>query len=67
MFPGMNLVDSQKQRITQLNEFDKIHEEFIQQTTLIQHHRRKWHDKIIRKKQFKLGDGIYLFTLNSYI
>jgi hypothetical protein len=45
----------------QLNQLDEIRQEAVQQTTLIQQQRAKWHDKFIKKKQFKVGDWALLF------
>jgi hypothetical protein len=57
----MDLTEAQQQRIVQLNELDEMHQDAIQQTTLVQQQRSKWHDKFIQKKQFKPGDWALLF------
>jgi hypothetical protein len=58
---GLNLSEAQQQRISQLNELDEIHQDALQQTTLVQQQWEKWHDRFIKKKQFKVGDWALLF------
>ena len=57
----MDLTEAQKQRILQLNELDEIRQDSLQQTTLVQQARTRWHDKFIKKKQFTVGDWAFLF------
>jgi hypothetical protein len=64
---GMDLTEAQKQRIMQLNELDEIQQDALQQTTLIQQQRTRWHDKFIKKKNSKLVIGIFSSTPNSRI
>jgi hypothetical protein len=59
---GMDLIEAQKERIVQLNELDEMHQEYFQHTDLIQQQREKWHDRFIKKKQFKVGDWALLFN-----
>ena len=58
---GLDLSEAQQQRILQLNELDETRENALQHTILVQEQRTKWHDKLIRKKQFKQGDWALLF------
>ena len=58
---GLDLSKAQQQRILQLNELDETKENALQHTILVQNQRTKWHDKFIRKKQFKEGDWALLF------
>jgi hypothetical protein len=58
---GMNLSDAQQQRILQLNELDEIRQDVHSTKPFVQQQRKRWHDKFIRKKQFKLGDWALLF------
>ena len=58
---GLDLSEAQQQRILQLNELDETRENALQHTILAQEERTKWHDKFIRKKQFKQGDWALLF------
>jgi hypothetical protein len=44
-----------------LNELDEIRQDAIQQTILVQNHKSKWHDKIIKKMHFQPGDWALLF------
>ena len=53
---GIDLDEAQKQRILQLNELDEIRKDNFHHTDLIQQQRAKWHDRYIKKKQFKEGD-----------
>jgi hypothetical protein len=57
----MNLDEAQQQRLLQLNELDKIRQEELQRTTLIQEQRTKWHDKYLKKKNFQQGDWALLY------
>jgi len=45
----------------QLNQMDKMRLKAVERTTMIQHQRRQWHDKIIKKKEFQFGDWPLLF------
>jgi hypothetical protein len=47
---------AQKAKLQQLNELDEKRLDAIHQTTVIQHKRTKWHDRVIKKKLFKKGD-----------
>ena len=47
---GMELEEAQKQRILQINELDEIRQDALQHTMLVQHQRKKWHDKFIKQK-----------------
>jgi hypothetical protein len=58
---GMDLTEAQKEIIVQLNELDEMHQEAFQHIDLIQQQREKWHDRFIKKKQFKVGDWALLF------
>ena len=58
---GMNLEEAQKQRIMQINELDKIRQDALQCTMLVQGQRKKWHDKLIKQKEFQTSDQDLLF------
>eukprot|EP00253_Pinus_taeda_P021188 PITA_21188 len=58
---GMDLSESQKHRMEQLNERDEIRQEEILITELVQYQRAKWHDKYIKEKKFQEGDWALLF------
>jgi hypothetical protein len=58
---GMNLDESQQQRLLQLNELDEMRQEALQRTTLIQEQRTKWHEKYLKKKKFQQGDWALLY------
>ena len=58
---GMNLDEAQKERILQINELDKIRQDSLQRTMLIQNQWKTWHDKFIKQKQFNTGDWALLF------
>ena len=58
---GLDLSKAQQQRILQLNELDETRGNALQHTILVQEKMTKWHDKFIRKKQFKQGDWALLF------
>lgn len=58
---GIDFTDEQHQRIPQLNELDDIRRDAFHHTDLIQQQRAKWHDRYIKKNQFKEGDWALLF------
>ena len=58
---GMDLNEDQKQRMMQVNELDEVRQDALQQTTMVQQQRTKWHDKFIKKKEFQVGDWALLF------
>jgi len=53
---GLDLLEAQKQRLAQLNELDKIQQDVIQRTNIVQQKRSKWNEKFIKAKNFKRGD-----------
>jgi len=53
---GLDLSETQKHRLEQLNELDEIRSVDVQVTTAIQQQRMKWHDKFIKNKVFHTGD-----------
>ena len=57
----LDLLEAQKQRMTQLNELDEIRQEAFQKTSLVQQQRSRWHDKYIKEKKFHPGDWALLF------
>jgi hypothetical protein len=58
---GIDLSKAQKERIMQLNQLDEMRQAAIEHNILIQQQRAHWHDKFIKKKQFKVGDWALLF------
>ena len=58
---GMHLNEAQQQRMKQLNELDEVRQDALQQTTVVQQQRIKWHDKFIKNKEFQVGDWDLLF------
>jgi hypothetical protein len=58
---GMDLDETQKQRILQLNELDEIRQDALHRNTLIQEQRTKWLDKYIDKKSFQSSDKALLY------
>jgi hypothetical protein len=58
---GLNLDEAQNKQALQLNELDKIRQDAIQRTILVQNQRSKWHEKFIKKKHFEPGDWDLLF------
>jgi len=58
---GLDLSEAQKERIMQLNQLDEMRQAAVEHNTLIQQQRAHWHDKYIKKKQFKEGDWALLF------
>jgi hypothetical protein len=55
------LTDAHTTRLQQLNELDEKRLDAIHQTTMIQQQRTKWHDKIIKHKQFQKGNWALLY------
>ena len=58
---GVELSEAQKERIMQLNQLEEMIQATVEQTILVQQQRAQWHDKFIKKKQFKVGDWALLF------
>jgi hypothetical protein len=58
---NLNLTGEQTARLQQLNELEEKRLDAIQQTTIIQQQRSKWHDKNIKKKQFQKGNWALLY------
>ena len=58
---GVEIFEAHKERIMQLNQLDEMRQAAVEQTILVQQQRAQWHDKFIKKKQFKVGDwALYL-------
>ena len=57
----MNLNEAQINRLQQINELDEIRLSTLQNTTLIQQQRAKWHDSLIKKHIFHEGDWALLY------
>jgi hypothetical protein len=55
------LTDAQIARLQHLNELDEKRLDVIHQTTMIQQQRTKWHNKIIKHKQFQKGNWALLY------
>jgi hypothetical protein len=58
---NLDLTDAQTARLQQLNELEEKRLDAIQQTTIIQQQRSKWHDKNIKNKQFQKGNWALLY------
>ena len=58
---NLDLTDVQTARLQQLFELDEKRLDVIHQTTMIQQQRMKWHDKIIKHKQFQKGNWALLY------
>jgi len=60
---GIDLSEAQQERIMQLNQLDEMRQQAVQRTTMIQQQRRQWNDKLIKKKEFQVGEWALLFDL----
>jgi hypothetical protein len=58
---NLDLTDAQTARLQQLNELEEKRLDAIQQTTIIQQQRSKWHDENIKNKQFQKGNWALLY------
>eukprot|EP00253_Pinus_taeda_P028738 PITA_28738 len=58
---GLDLSEAQINRLQQVNELDEIRLSVLQNTTLIQQQRAKWHDALINNKVFHEGDWALLY------
>eukprot|EP00253_Pinus_taeda_P029756 PITA_29756 len=58
---GLDLSEAQINRLHQINELDKIRLSALQNTTLIQQQRARWHDSLIKNKVFHEGDWALLY------
>jgi hypothetical protein len=61
LFVNIDLTDAQTARLQQLNELEEKRLDAIQQTTIIQQQRSKWHDKNIKNKQLQKGNWALLY------
>ncbi|CAM8917912.1 unnamed protein product [Rhodiola kirilowii] len=53
---------SGEKRILQLNELDEIKLDSYKSSRIYKEKNRRWHDKLILKKQFSAGDKVLLFN-----
>ena len=58
---GLDLSEAQINRLQQINELDERRLAALQNTTLIQQQRAKWHDALIKNKIFHEGDWALLY------
>eukprot|EP00253_Pinus_taeda_P036604 PITA_36604 len=58
---GLDLSEAQINRLQQINELDEIRLSALQNTSLIQQYRAKWHDALIKNKVFHEGDWALLY------
>eukprot|EP00253_Pinus_taeda_P006889 PITA_06889 len=58
---GLDLSEAQINRLQQIDELDEIRLSALQNTTLIQQQRAKWHDALIKNKVFHEGDWALLY------
>ena len=58
----LDAIEAQRIRIIQLNELDEKCIVLMDQTTLIQQQRSKWHDRFIKKKVFCEGGWELLYN-----
>ncbi|CAM8906720.1 unnamed protein product [Rhodiola kirilowii] len=53
---------SGEKRLHQLNELDKIRLDSYESSKIYKEKTRKWHDKLIIKNEFSVGDDVLLFN-----
>ncbi|CAM8889514.1 unnamed protein product [Rhodiola kirilowii] len=53
---------SGEKRLRQLNELDEIRLDSYESSRIYKEKTRRWHDKLILKKQFSVGDKVLLFN-----
>ncbi|CAM8903156.1 unnamed protein product [Rhodiola kirilowii] len=53
---------SGEKRLLQLNELDEIRLDSYESSRIYKEKTRRWHDKLILKKQFSVGDKVLLFN-----
>lgn len=58
---GMDLIESQKERLQHLNALDEIRLQALCHTKVIQKRRIKWHEQYIKTKEFTVGDWVLLY------
>ena len=65
---GVEISEAQKERIMQLNQLDEMRQVVVEKTIFVQQQRAQWHDKFIKKEQFKVGDWalIYDFKFKNF-
>lgn len=59
-------IRADKQRLLQLNELDEQRSETYENSS-IHKKKKRWHDKHLKKKEFKEGDSILLYNSRLYI
>ena len=57
----IDLNETKKERIMQLNQLDEMRQQALERTILMQKQRKQWHDTHIKKKQFQEYDWALLF------
>ncbi len=51
-----------KKRLLQLNELDEIRQDAYENAKIFKEKSKRWHDRLIEKKEIKLGDLVLLFN-----
>ena len=59
---NLDVTESQKRRLNQLNELDENRLDVVDQTMLIHQHRSNWHGRFIKKKVFCEGGWALLYN-----
>ncbi|XP_075076513.1 uncharacterized protein LOC142163157 [Nicotiana tabacum] len=59
---NLNLPDAGKNRLLQLDELEEFRLTAYENAKLYKEKTKKWHDKLIRHKDFKVGDHVLLYN-----
>jgi hypothetical protein len=58
---NLDLVESRELRLLQLHELDELRLGAYENSRLYKERTKAWHDKRLRRKEFKIGDKVLLF------
>nr|XP_016489342.1 PREDICTED: uncharacterized protein LOC107809258 [Nicotiana tabacum] len=59
---NLNLPDAGKNHLLQLDELEEFRFTAYENAKLYEEKTKKWHDKLIRQKDFKVGDHVLLYN-----
>ena len=59
---NMDFEAARKKRKMQLSELEEWREKTYHNAKLYKERTKRWHDKRLKKKEFKLGDKVFLFN-----
>ena len=59
---NFNLKEAGEKRLLQLNELEEMHNDSYENVKIYKEKAKRWHDKHLLRKEFKVGDKVLIFN-----